>query len=97
MNGKTSGVHKRGLKQRQTATFLKGILYIKKQQVCLFEHTKNNFSTAQVLQQKQKCIKNAQQSDTCVCYLIGINMQSKHNYICNKQCNLQLHVSALSG
>jgi len=43
MNGKTSSVHKRGLKQRQTTKFLKDILYIKKEQDCLFEHTKNNF------------------------------------------------------
>lgn len=43
MNGKTSGVHKRGLKQQQTTKFLKGILYIKKQQDWLFEHKKNNF------------------------------------------------------
>ena len=30
MKGKTLGIHKRGLKQRQTTKFLKDILYIKK-------------------------------------------------------------------
>jgi len=62
-----NGVHKRELKQRQTSKFLKDTLYIKKEQYCLFEHIKNNFSTVQVLQQQQKFIKNFQQSDTGAC------------------------------
>jgi hypothetical protein len=51
MNGNISGVHERGLTQRQTTKFLKDILNIKKQQDCLFEHKKNKFSTVKVLHQ----------------------------------------------
>jgi hypothetical protein len=82
MIGKNSGVHERVLKQRHTTKFLRDILYIKKQEDCLFEHTKNNFSTVQVLQQQQKCIKNVQQSDTCVCYEMPSPYRIRRHYFC---------------
>jgi len=47
------------------ATINKYPIYIKKQQDCLFEQTKSNFCTAQVLHQQQNYIKNVKQSDTC--------------------------------
>jgi len=92
MNGKTSGVHKRWLKQRQTIKFLKDILYIKKQQDCLFEHTKNNFSTVLVLQQQQKFFKNVQQRDTCVCYEISSPDWIRRHYFCLVKTGTSEHI-----
>ena len=92
MNCKTSGVHKRGLKQRQTTKFLKDILYIKKQQDCLFEHTKNNFSTVQVLQQLQKYIKKVHQSDTGACYEMSSPDWSRRHYFCPVKTGTSEHI-----